>query len=274
MCVIRAAVPTDASGLAEVIAEAQATWRDWAGTAFEPYDVDELTETWRVRPLDEETMALCVEEEGRVVAVAAARPEHRSFEPSDTSSTSAHLSPFYVRPEYHGSGMAQRLHDALLAELAACGFTTVRLFVPLGAVPARRFYTRNQWVETGKRIMFEGLERIEMRRLVSPERYASVVEVKTKVPDRETAEKIAVTLVTERLAACAHVRGPIDSWYWWQGSVETAKEWKVDVVTAAALRDRCTARITELHPYQLPALLVAEMATSAEYAAWAQANVG
>jgi periplasmic divalent cation tolerance protein len=110
-----------------------------------------------------------------------------------------------------------------------------------------------------------------MRRPVSGE-HQTVVEVKTRVPDRETAEKIAEVVVAERLAAFAHVRGPIDSWYWWHGSVETAQEWEVDVVTTAALRDRCTARIRELHPYQLPALLVLDLTASAEYTSWVQAN--
>jgi periplasmic divalent cation tolerance protein len=92
------------------------------------------------------------------------------------------------------------------------------------------------------------------------------------LPDRETVEKIAAAVVAERLAACAHVRGPIDSWYRWQGNAETAQEWEADAVTTAAMSGLCIARIRGMHPYQLPAMLVAELTTSAEYASWVRAN--
>ena len=248
-----------------MIAEAQAAWRTWSGDSFEPYDLFDLTETWRQRLLDGLTVALCAVENGRIVAVAAAGPERGSFEPSDPSDTSAHLSTLFARPAAHGSGVAQRLHDALIAQLVVRGFTIVRLWVPAGARRARRFYVRNEWEATGKVTTFAGLERLEMRRPVQLTHRAGVVEVKTRVPDREAAESIAAALVAGRFAACAHVRGPIDSWYRWDGHVETSQEWEVDAVTTDAMRDRCTAKIRVMHPYELPALLCAELATSAEY---------
>jgi periplasmic divalent cation tolerance protein len=203
--------------------------------------------------------------------IRAAGPEHSSFEPSDTADTSAHLSTLFARPETHGSGVSQGLHDSLLTELAARGFTTVRLWVPAGADQACRFYIRNKWEETGRFTTFAGLERVEMRRPVSGVRQ-TIVEVKTRVPDRETAEKIAEAVVAEQLATCAHVSGPIDSWYWWKGNVETAQEWEVDAVTTVVMSDRCSARIRGMHPYQLPALLVTELTASAEYVSWVQVN--
>lgn len=67
----------------------------------------------------------------------------------------------------HGTGAAQELHDVLLALLRERHYTTVRLWVPDGALRARRFYIRNDWTETGTTTCFVGLARVEMRRSVA-----------------------------------------------------------------------------------------------------------
>lgn len=162
---IRAATRDDAEAFATVIAAAQATWSTWAGEAFQPYDAGQLAEQWSSRLADPATLAfVACDEAGRVVAVAAAGPEAGSFEPSDTSTASAHLSTLFALPEHHGGGVAQALHDHLLAVLRYAGYHTVRLWVPEGATQARRFYERNGWASTGKITAFAGLARVEMRR--------------------------------------------------------------------------------------------------------------
>jgi GNAT superfamily N-acetyltransferase len=162
--VIRTAISADAYAFAEVITAAQSTWIEWAGEALTPYDVAELTVTWRARLEDPTTIAHISVTGGRITAVAAAGPEAASFQPSRLESTSAHLSTLFALPETHGDGSTQALHDAVLAELAARGYQTVRLWVPAGAQRARRFYERNGWAATGATTLFAGLERVEMRR--------------------------------------------------------------------------------------------------------------
>jgi periplasmic divalent cation tolerance protein len=78
------------------------------------------------------------------------------------------------------------------------------------------------------------------------------VQVTTTLPDREAADRLAATLVTERLAACAQVAGPIRSTYRWQGSVEAATEWYCHLKTTEARVPALAARIAELHPYDVP----------------------
>jgi nicotinamidase-related amidase/GNAT superfamily N-acetyltransferase len=166
--VIRTATRDDAEAFATVITAAQATWVSWAGAAFQPYDAGHLAEQWSSRLVDPATLAFVAgDEQGQVVAVAAAGPEAASFEPSDTSAGSAHLSTLFALPESHGSGVAQELHDRLLAALRHAGYRTVRLWVPEGAAQARRFYERNGWTLTGKTTVFAGLARVEMRRDVA-----------------------------------------------------------------------------------------------------------
>ncbi len=51
------------------------------------------------------------------------------------------------------------------------------------------------------------------------------VQVVTIAGSEEEAQRIAAAVVEARLCACAQILGPIQSIYWWQGSVEKAKEW-------------------------------------------------
>ena len=74
-------------------------------------------------------------------------------------------------------------------------------------------------------------------------------------PNVECAETIARKLVEERLAACVNVVPGIRSLYRWEGQVQNDPEVLMIVKTRA---DRCSAlaaRVTELHPYDLPEVL-------------------
>jgi periplasmic divalent cation tolerance protein len=42
----------------------------------------------------------------------------------------------------------------------------------------------------------------------------------TAVPSTEVAEKIAMTVLEARLAACVQVVQGITSYYWWEGKVQ------------------------------------------------------
>ena len=91
------------------------------------------------------------------------------------------------------------------------------------------------------------------------------VQVNTTVPDRATADRVATVAVTERLAACAHVDGPLQSTYWWQGAVETATEWSCRLKIA---------RIRELHPYDVPEIVAQDVADGdPAYLRWIQESV-
>jgi len=71
----------------------------------------------------------------------------------------------------------------------------------------------------------------------------------------ELAEKLADTLVTERLAACVNILPAGRSVYEWQGKVEREAE---HVLLIKSRRDRLPTlerRLCELHPYELPELI-------------------
>jgi len=96
-----------------------------------------------------------------------------------------------------------------------------------------------------------------------------IVLVLTTMPDDARAEALAATLVDERLAACVNVHGPMRSTYRWKGQVETEIERQLVIKTT---RERVTAlesRVRELHPYELPELVVIPVEDgSAPYLNW------
>lgn len=79
-------------------------------------------------------------------------------------------------------------------------------------------------------------------------------------PDRATAERIATTLVEERLAACVNILPGMRSVYRWEGRVEAVDEVLLLVKTSAGAYPVLQARLTALHPYELPELLAVEPA--------------
>ncbi len=78
--------------------------------------------------------------------------------------------------------------------------------------------------------------------------------VYTTLPDQATAKEIARTLVAERLAACANFF-PIHATYIWQDELEQTEEWAMVLKTDRKLYDKLEARILELHPFSIPAIV-------------------
>ncbi|HUF36581.1 MAG TPA: divalent-cation tolerance protein CutA [Gemmatimonadales bacterium] len=100
------------------------------------------------------------------------------------------------------------------------------------------------------------------------------VQVTTTLPDRAAADVMAARLVEERLAACAQVVGPVSSTYRWQGRVETASEWYCHLKTSGARVGALTARIRELHPYDVPEVVALPIvAGDADYLRWIEESV-
>ena len=88
-------------------------------------------------------------------------------------------------------------------------------------------------------------------------------------PDAATAQRIADALVEERLAACVNVLPGLRSVYRWQGAVERADEVLLLAKTVSGRLDALTARLTALHPYELPEVVAVEVAGGlAAYLDW------
>jgi periplasmic divalent cation tolerance protein len=85
----------------------------------------------------------------------------------------------------------------------------------------------------------------------------------------DEAARIGGALVTERLAACVNVVGPIRSIYRWQGAVEDAREWLLVAKARATDLAALEARVRALHSYEVPEVLALPVyGGSAAYLSW------
>ena len=98
---------------------------------------------------------------------------------------------------------------------------------------------------------------------------AKYIQVSTTTDKRADAEKIANTLVDNRLAGCVQIVGPVVSTYWWQGNMETTEEWLCLIKTRTDLYGQLERALKQIHPYETPEIVaVPIVAGSKEYLAW------
>lgn len=103
---------------------------------------------------------------------------------------------------------------------------------------------------------------------------AFVIILSTYPADQDPAP-FARALVDEQLAACVNVLPPMQSIYRWLGKVEQAAEHQLLIKTRADRVDALEARLASLHPYEVPELLVLQVARGGEsYLRWVDESVG
>lgn len=71
----------------------------------------------------------------------------------------------------------------------------------------------------------------------------------------DEAERIARTVVTKQLAACANILPSIRSIYRWQGAIEDATEHMLVMKTRAELYEALEREIHALHSYSVPEVI-------------------
>jgi periplasmic divalent cation tolerance protein len=88
------------------------------------------------------------------------------------------------------------------------------------------------------------------------------------------AQRIARALVEERLAACVNIVPGVVSIYRWKGRVEQEPELMLVIKTMAEQVDALKARLLELHPYELPEVVVIPIGGGhGAYLAWLEEQV-
>lgn len=85
-----------------------------------------------------------------------------------------------------------------------------------------------------------------------PER---VILIITTLPGQEEAERLAHSLVEQKLAACVNIHGPMTSVYSWKGKIEHDTERQLVIKTTAACYQAVENFIKQEHPYELPEIL-------------------
>src|SRR5947208_5068295 len=88
-------------------------------------------------------------------------------------------------------------------------------------------------------------------------------------PDRETAQRIANQLVTEKFAACANILPAIESIYRWKEKIESGTETLVFFKLSEDRQSAFQEKLRSLHPYEVPYIIFVPVANGLpEYLDW------
>lgn len=94
-------------------------------------------------------------------------------------------------------------------------------------------------------------------------------------PDEASAQRLSRALVSERLATCVNRLAGVTSTYFWDGRLQEDGEILLIIKTTAARQAELQARLTALHPYELPELVVLPVTGGNEaYLQWVRSGVG
>jgi len=92
-------------------------------------------------------------------------------------------------------------------------------------------------------------------------------------PDRETAQRIAMELVTEKLAACANILPQVESTYRWQGKIEHGNETLVFFKLSENRQSAFEEKLRSLHPYDVPEIIFLPISAGLpDYLRWVAEN--
>ena len=85
----------------------------------------------------------------------------------------------------------------------------------------------------------------------------------------EEAHKIAELLVNEKKAACVNILPGVDSLFWWEDKLESARESLLLVKTKASLFPEIVELVKRTHSYEVPEIIALPIISGSEdYLKW------
>jgi len=85
----------------------------------------------------------------------------------------------------------------------------------------------------------------------------------------EEAEKIALKILEEKLAACVQINPGVTSYYRWKEKLERSEEVQISIKTTQEKWNALETRIKSLHSYELPEILSMRLdQLSSPYSDW------
>lgn len=95
------------------------------------------------------------------------------------------------------------------------------------------------------------------------------MQATTVTDSQEEADRLARGAVEARLAACGQVLPGVTSTYWWQGRIETDREWMVVLKTTSTRYPALEEFLRRNHSYDTPDITAVAISTgSADYLSW------
>ena len=87
--------------------------------------------------------------------------------------------------------------------------------------------------------------------------------------NKSEAERIAHTLLNEKLIVCANIINPVTSFFYWSGKVDCAEECLVVMKSRKDLFGELAERLKGLHSYEVPEVLALPVVDGSEaYLDW------
>lgn len=94
------------------------------------------------------------------------------------------------------------------------------------------------------------------------------IQVVTTVDKQDIAEKIAIHVLDQNLAACVQI-STCKSLYRWKGKIENEAEYLCVMKSSEELYPMLEKAIREVHPYDVPEILATQILKgSQEYLSW------
>lgn len=81
------------------------------------------------------------------------------------------------------------------------------------------------------------------------------VVIMVTAASRRECRKIARRLIEAKLAACVNITQPIQSVYWWEGKIDTGREFLMFIKTERDLFPQVAAEISLIHSYHTPEII-------------------
>ncbi len=101
-----------------------------------------------------------------------------------------------------------------------------------------------------------------------------IIIISTTLTNKADAERIAELLLERKLIACAQISGPITSLYRWKKVTTSSTEFSLSLKTTVPCTEKVKALLYQEHPYELPEIIVQEIAdSSTEYSQWIHGEV-
>jgi periplasmic divalent cation tolerance protein len=96
----------------------------------------------------------------------------------------------------------------------------------------------------------------------------------TTVPNRQTARRLATSIVRNKLAACVSIQSGLISVYRWKNKIETSKEALLLIKTSRSQFNKLAIFIRKNHPYKVPEVIALPVRAGTEdYLKWLNASL-
>jgi periplasmic divalent cation tolerance protein len=69
------------------------------------------------------------------------------------------------------------------------------------------------------------------------------------------ANKIATTLLKQKLIACANIIPKVNSLFWWEGKIDKSSETFLVIKTKSSLLNEVVKSIKRIHSYEVPEII-------------------